>query len=169
MRSALSHTRNYKLHIFGDLRSINNLQDNGLSVTDKNFDNELEYYSKVCGTCVAAPTNKDITGPQNYILLWHCKIVAIIHHIQDIKRERIYEEPTGKIPIITPIINPKFPETRIFSVSDFESCILYNSKKTSTGATKVKPPPEKEGALTRDNYKVRYFVSTDQSICKTPS
>ena len=42
MRSALSHTRLSKLDLFGDLRTINNILAQGLSVNDDTFDNDLE-------------------------------------------------------------------------------------------------------------------------------
>ena len=42
MNSELSHKILYKLDIFGELRSINNFRNHGLSVNDSTFDNELE-------------------------------------------------------------------------------------------------------------------------------
>ena len=41
MHSALSHTILYRLDIFGDLRSMNNIQDHGLSVKDATFDHKF--------------------------------------------------------------------------------------------------------------------------------
>ena len=57
MSSALSHTRLFNVDIFGELRSINNIQDHGLSVNDFNFVNDVEYNSRFCGTCVGSHAN----------------------------------------------------------------------------------------------------------------
>ena len=91
------------------------------------------------------------------------------YHIQEFMIEPIYEEPTGNITIILPIITPKFPATSNCSVPDCESCMLSRSNNRSTRATKVRPLPDKQGALTRYKYEVGYFVSTDTFICKTSS
>ena len=84
MCSALSYTRPFKFDIFGDLRSISNLQDYGISVNDATFENELEYYYNSCGSCVVAPENMDITGPQKDLLLWHWKLGVSMYHIQEL-------------------------------------------------------------------------------------
>ena len=63
MRSAISHTKCFKLDIVGDLRSINNLWCHGLLMNDAIFNNELEYYYNFCGPCFGAPANQNIIGP----------------------------------------------------------------------------------------------------------
>ena len=83
-------------------------------------------------------------------------------------KEHIYEYPNGKHTIISQIIKPKFLGTRIFFAPACESCMLACSKNKSTGTTTVYSLPDKKGALTRANYDVGYFVSTDQFICNTP-
>ena len=60
MRSALSHTKCFKLDIFGDLCSMNNLRCHGILVNYAIFDNELEYYYNFCGPCVGDPANQNI-------------------------------------------------------------------------------------------------------------
>ena len=82
--------------------------------------------------------------------------------------ERIFEDCTGKRNILPPIDTPKFPETRNCFIPYCESCLMARFKKISTGPTKVNPVPEKERYLTRENYEVGHFVSTNQFICKTP-
>ena len=83
-------------------------------------------------------------------------------------RKKIYEDPTGKRNVIPTTVNTKFPETRNCYVSDCESCMMPCSKKKSTGSTKFKPLPEKQGVFTRDKYKFGYFVSMDQFIFNNP-
>ena len=73
MCSSLSHTRISKI-CFGDLCSINNLQAHGISANYANFDNEWENYYKLCGNCVGAPANKNITGTHKELLLCHWKL-----------------------------------------------------------------------------------------------
>ena len=108
-------------------------------MNDANFDNDVEYYSKFYGPCVGPPVNKNFTGPQKDLLLWHWKIRVSMYHIQGFTRDRIYEETTGKISIMSPTIKPKYPETRNCSVLVCKSCIMDRSKKRSTGSTKVDP------------------------------
>ena len=64
-----------------------------------------------------------------------------MYRIQELMRERIYEEPTGKRTILPPIITPKLPATRKFSVQSCESCRLDLSENRSVGSTKVKNLP----------------------------
>ena len=46
--------------------------------------------------------------------------------------------------------------------------MLARAKKRTTNTNKVKPLPEKEGALSRNKLEVGDFVSTDQFVCKNP-
>jgi hypothetical protein len=45
---------------------------------------------------------------------------------------------------------------------------LARAKKRSPKVSRTQPLEDCEGAITRDQYKVGDFVSTDQFICKTP-
>ena len=58
MRSELYHTRLSKIDIFGNLRSINNIQAHDISVNDATFDNELEHYYIFRCPYVLSPVKK---------------------------------------------------------------------------------------------------------------
>ena len=120
MSSVFSHTRLSKIDIFGDLRYINNIRYHGLSVNYYNFDNELEYYYKFCGTCVEALVNKNITGPQKDILLWYWKLGVSMYIIKLFMIEKIYWEPTSNRTILPPISINKLPATSNCYVPDCE-------------------------------------------------
>ena len=62
-----------------------------------------------------------------------------MYHIKYFMRELIYEDTTGNIAVLPPIITPKLPATRKFSVPDCEFCTMDRCKKRLDGATKVNP------------------------------
>ena len=87
--------------------------------------------------------------------------------IQKFMRPHTFEEPNGNITILQSIINTKYPAARNCAVLACEFCMMERAKKRSTNTKKVKPIPEKEGALSRDIVEVGYFVSAYQFVCKT--
>ena len=91
-----------------------------------------------------------------------------MYRIQELMRERTYEEPNGNVKVLPPVIKPKFSTAKKCSVPACQSCLLARAKKRSPGVAKQKPVAEKEGALARNKIKVGDFVSTDQFICNTP-
>ncbi len=88
--------------------------------------------------------------------------------IQEMMRERHYEDPDGRTTILPEIIQPKNPSAKTFIVPPCQSCLLARAKKCSSKDSRTQPLEDREGAITRDQYKVGDFVSTDQFICKTP-
>ena len=91
-----------------------------------------------------------------------------MYHIQEFMINHICGQPNGKRTILPPIVFPKEPARRNFSVPDYESCMMDCFNKRSTGDNKVNSLSEKQGDLTRDKYEVGYFVSNYQFICNTP-
>jgi hypothetical protein len=128
----------------------------------------LEHFWKFCGACVGAAENDNISPAQKELLKWHWKLGIGMYHIQEMLRERHYEDPDGRTTILPAIIQPKNPSARNCIFPPCQSCLLARAKKRSPNVSLTQPLEDREGAITRDQYEVGDFVSTDQFICKTP-
>jgi len=178
MRSCMALTGLASLDFFGDLRTTSELR----SVSDDEmlFENEFEHYSKFCGQCadseitnfcgpcVGSECNQNITAPQKELLLWHWKLGISMYRIQELMREQTMEEPNGTKSILPPIICPRHPSATSCPVPACTSCILARAKKRATGTKKQKAVKEKDGILSRDQYKPGDLVSADQFVVNTP-
>jgi len=56
---------------------------------------------------VGAAENVNNSAAQKEILKWHWKLGIGIYHIQEMMRERHYEDPDGRTTILPAIIQPK--------------------------------------------------------------
>jgi hypothetical protein len=117
---------------------------------------------------VGAAENENISAAQTELLKWHWKLGIGIYHIQEMMRERHYEDPDGRTTILPAIIQPKNTSARNCIVPPCHPCLLAHTRKRSPKVSRTQPLEDREGAITRDQYEVRDFVSTDQFICKTP-
>jgi hypothetical protein len=117
---------------------------------------------------VGAAENENISLVQKELLKWHWKLGIGMYHIQEMLREHHYEDPDGRTTILPAIIQPKNPSARNCIVPPCQSCLLAREKKRSLNVSRTQLLEDREGAITRDQYKVGDFVSTDQFICKTP-
>jgi hypothetical protein len=88
--------------------------------------------------------------------------------IQDMMQEQHYEDPDGRTTLLPAIIQPKNSSARNCIVPLCQLCLLACAKKRSPKVSWTQLLEDREGAITRDQYKVGDFVSTDQFICKTP-
>ncbi len=86
--------------------------------------------------------------------------------VQEIMRERHYEEPNGNKTVLPAIIKPKFASARNCIVPPCQLCLLARARKRTLNVLRLLD--NREGAITRDKYNIGDFVSTDQFICKTP-
>jgi hypothetical protein len=102
MRSGLCHTRLNALDFFHD----NDLCNLGRSPQNSVLD--LEHFSIFYGACVGAAENENISAAQKELLKWHWKL-GIGCCIQEMMRERHYEDPDGRTTILPAIIWPKNP------------------------------------------------------------
>ncbi len=101
-------------------------------------------------------------------LKWHWKLGIGIYRIQEMMHKQCYENPDGRATILSAIIQPKNSSARNCIVPPCQLCLLARAKKRSPKVSRTQPLEDREGAITRDKYKVWDFVSTDQFICKTP-
>ena len=117
---------------------------------------------------MGAAENENISPAQKELLKWHWKLGIGMYRIQEMMRERHYEDPDGRTTILPAIIQPKNPSARNCIVPPCQSCLFAHAKKCSPKVSRTQPLEYREGAITRDQYEVGDFVSTDQFICKTP-
>ncbi len=117
---------------------------------------------------MGAAENENISPAQKEFLKWHWKLGIGVYCIQEMMRERQYEDPDGRTAILPAIIQPKNPSARNCIVPPCQLCLLAGAKKCSPNVSRTQPLEDHEGAITRDQYKVSDVVSTDQFICKTP-
>jgi hypothetical protein len=163
MHSGLCHLHLNALDFFHD----NNLGDLGIS--PHFWHHKSKYYSHFCGPCVGAPANENLSGPQKELLKWHWKLGIGMYRIQSLMCERHYEEPDGKTTILPAIIKPTRYATAQNCVDPpCQLCLLARAQKHSPKVLWMQALDNCEGALTRDQYEVGDFVSTDQFINKTP-
>jgi hypothetical protein len=121
-----------------------------------------------CFPSIGHSDNSMLTNPQKELLLWHWKLGIGMQRIQELMRDRTYEEPLGQHTVLPPIIKDTFLSARNCVIPLCQSCLLACACKRTPGVKHAKADPEKEGALSRDRYEVGDFVSTDQFIFRTP-
>ncbi len=121
-----------------------------------------------CFLCVGDAENANLTSPQRELLLWHWKLGISMYQVQELMRERTYEEPLGQCMVLPPIKKAKFPSAQNCVVPLCQSCLLARTRKRTPNVKQTRDLPECEGALSSDRYEVGDFVSTDQFICRTP-
>jgi hypothetical protein len=157
MRSGLCQTRLSVLDFFGDMDAfaspmVANAESNCFP----------------CFPSIGDSDNSNLTNPQKELLLWHWKLGIGMQQIQELMRDRTYEEPLDQRTVLPPIIKAKFPSACNCVIPLCQSCLLARARKRTPGVKHAKADPKKEGALSRDQYEVGDFVSTDQFICRTP-
>jgi hypothetical protein len=113
---------------------------------------------------VGAAENENISAAQKELLKWHWKLGIEMYRIQEMMRERHCEDPDGRTTILPAIIQPKNSSARNCIVPPCQLCLLARAKKRSPKVSRTQRLEDCEGAITRDQYKVDDFVSTDQFI-----
>ena len=61
---------------------------------------------------MGAAENENISAEQKELLKWHWKLGIGIYRIQEMMRERHYEDPDGRTTIPPAIIQPKNPSAK---------------------------------------------------------
>ncbi len=79
-----------------------------------------------------------------------------------------YEEPNGNKSVLPAIIKPKLALARNCIVPPCQSCLLARARNHTVNVLQTRILNNCEGAITRDQYNIGDFVSTDQFICKMP-
>ena len=84
-------------------------------------------------------------------------------------RERYYKAPNdNKTTILLVIIKPNFALANNCIEPPCYSCLLARARNRTPNVWRTCLLDNRDGALTRDQYNMSDFVSTEQFICKTP-
>ena len=166
IRSEISYSTLSNIDFLGYLQTSTKMV-NGKRGFESMINNEYEHYTQVCGPCVGASENQNLSNTQKELFLWHFKWGISIHRTQEMMKPQQVVDPDGTRSIVDSVISPKLATAANFAVTACESCLLGRSKKRSPDVAKVKHVPDKEGILARHKYEVGYFVSTDQSDVRT--
>ncbi len=93
-----------------------------------------------CFPFVGDSENANLTSPQRELLLWHWKLGISMYRVQELMRERTYEEPLGQRTVLLPIIKAKFPSAQncVIPVSVLPTCLCSNGhpqRETNKGSS----------------------------------
>jgi hypothetical protein len=88
--------------------------------------------------------------------------------VQEMMRERHYEEPNGNKTVLPAIIRLKLASARNCIVPLCQLCLLARARKRTPNVLQTCLLDNHEGSITRDQYNVGDFVSKDQFIGKMP-
>ncbi len=91
-----------------------------------------------------------------------------MYRVKEMMHEQHYEEPNGNKTVLPAIIKPKLASARNCIVPPCQSCLLARARKSTPNVLRMRLLDDCEGAITRDQYNIGDFISTDQFSCKTP-
>jgi hypothetical protein len=67
-----------------------------------------DHYTNFGGSCIGISNNENLSTPQKELLKWHWKLGVSMYRVQEMMRERHYEEPNGNKTILPVIIKLKY-------------------------------------------------------------
>ena len=137
------------------------------------FDNLSEEQKNLhCCGCASSRDNQNLLGPQRELLLWHSKLCLILRDLQKLMRPRIVRDDAGnELEKLTPVIPAEYKSTKNLKPGQYPVCMawkLATAKSKSANEKMSKPNKQKEGILSRDNYKPRDLIPSDQFVVMTP-
>ena len=97
-----------------------------------------------CFPCVGDSENKNLTSPQRELLLWHWKLGINMYRVQELMRQRTFEEPLGQRTILPPIIKLKCLSARNCVIPACWSCLLARARKRTPNVKRSTAIPEIE-------------------------
>ena len=134
----------------------------------KTVEDEYDQFVGFCGPCVASADNVHLSGAQKELITWHWKLGIDMRRIQELMRTHALEEPSGITGVMDKVIQPQIPAASSCPIPICQSCLLSKARQRNPKVVKSKALPQREAALTRDQYCTGDFVSMDQYVVKTP-
>ena len=122
----------------------------------------------MCCSCVGDDSNKNLTGPQRELLLWHWKLGVSMTRIQQMMVEHEAVDMNNESVIMPQVIKPRYRTTSSCPIPLCAACELARAKKQSPKVIRQEAIAEKEGILSANEYMPGDFVSMDQFVVKTP-
>jgi hypothetical protein len=131
MRSGLCQTRMSVLDFFGEIYKVVS------SIFSQSDQTDFP-----CFPCIGDSENENLISPQTELLLWHWKLGINMYWVQELTRERTFEEPLGQRTILPPIIKPKFLSAQNCVIPACQSCFLARARKRTPNVKHSKTIPE---------------------------
>ena len=122
----------------------------------------------MCCPTIGEDSNKNLTGPQKELLLWHWKLGISMKRIQSMMVEHGAVDAKGEGVVFPQVIKPQFKSTSSCAIPLCTSCELARAKRRNPEVAKRYEIEEKQGILACEESKVGDFVSMDQYVVKTP-
>lgn len=117
---------------------------------------------------VSNDTNRNLSGPQKELLLWHWKLCVNMRHVQELMRSWLYQLPDRDEVALPPIILTRHPTTRSCSIPLCLSCKFATLKTRTPKVRLYTPVEESEGVLKSNKYEPGDMVSSDQFDVAVP-
>jgi hypothetical protein len=132
------------------------------------FDFEFRATQALFCPCVGDDANKNLSGPQRELLLWHWQLGCSMRRVQQLMVEHEGISSNNESVIFPQVIKPKFKSTSSCPIPLCAACELARAKKRNPGVKKQQAVKDKEDILACNQYEAGDFVSMDQYVVKTP-
>ena len=131
------------------------------------FEYEYETTKSFCCPCVGDDSNKNLTGPQRELLLWHWKLGISMVRIQAPMVEHNAVDANDEEVIMPQVIKPTFKTTSCCPIPLCTACELARAKRRNPKVSEKKAIMEKQGILAANQYEPGDHVSMDQFVSQT--
>ena len=135
------------------------------------IDEEFEHYSTSMGYTllnVGLDLNKILSSAQKEFLLWHWKLGISMQQVQELMHLVEVEEPTGAVSTLDLVIVPKTKAASTFPIPLCKSSQILHAQFHKPKIVKSKAISKVEGAISKEQYQMNDFMSTDQYVFLTP-
>ncbi len=139
--------------------------DRHWDATHEEFEFEFHQAQGMCCPCVGDDSNKNLTGPQRELLLWHWKLGVSMRRIQQMMVEHEAVDTNNESVIFAQVIKPRFKSTSSCPIPLCTACELGQAKKRNPGVARQQAMEEKAGNLiTWDDSSASSDSSDDSSV-----
>ncbi len=101
-----------------------------------------------CCGCASSPDNKNLSGPQRELLLWHNKLCLNMRDLQKLMRPRVIRDQAGnELEKLPPVIPTQYKSTKNLKPDQYPvctACKLSTARARSPGEKTSKPVKQKE-------------------------
>ena len=132
------------------------------------FDFEFKTTQALFCPCVGDDANKNLSGPQRELLLWHWRTGCSMRRVQQLMVEHEGISSNDESVIFPQVIKPKFKSTSSCPIPLCAACELARAKKRNPGVKKQQAIKERQDILACNQYQAGDFVSMDQYVVNTP-
>ena len=128
------------------------------------FDFKFKTTQALFCPCVGDDANKNLSGPQRELLLWHWRTGCSMRRVQQLMVEHEGISSNDESVIFPQVIKPKFKSTSSCPIPLCAACELARAKKRNPGVKKQQAIKERQDILACNQYQAGDFVSMDQYL-----